>query len=90
MKRPIENNSKSGDAVYEPFSGSGTTIIAAQMTGRRAFAMELSPVYVDAAVMRWQAFTGLDATIDGKTFNQVAKARLKPKSRPVFNRGISS
>ena len=58
MKRPIENNSVAGDAVYEPFSGSGTTLIAAEITGRRCFAMELNPAYVDLAIARWEAFTG--------------------------------
>jgi DNA modification methylase len=48
--------------AYEPFSGSGTTIIAAEKTGRRCYAMELSPAYVDVAVKRWQDFTGLTAT----------------------------
>lgn len=62
MRRPIENNSKPGDGVYEPFSGSGTTIIAAEQTGRRCYAMELSPQYVDVAVRRWQQFTGKVAT----------------------------
>lgn len=70
MKRPIENNSSPGQAVYEPFSGSGTTIIACEMTGRCCFAIELNPVYVDVAVKRWQDFTGKTATreSDGKTF----------------------
>lgn len=78
MKRPIENNSQPGDAVYEPFSGSGTTIIAAEMTGRRCFAIELNPVYVDVAVRRWQAFTGNQATLegDGRTFDEVSAERL--------------
>jgi hypothetical protein len=47
-----------GQAVYEPFSGSGTTIIAAEMTGRACYAIELSPTYVDVAVKRWEDFTG--------------------------------
>ena len=64
MKRPIENNSSPGQAVYEPFSGSGTTIIAAEMTGRACHAIELSPQYVDVAVRRWQAFTGKTATLE--------------------------
>ena len=62
MRRPIENNSSPGQAVYEPFNGSGTTVIAAEMTGRTCFAMELSPAYVDVAVHRWQGFTGQLAT----------------------------
>jgi DNA modification methylase len=43
MKRPIENNSRPGEGVYEPFSGSGTTLIAAEMTGRKCYAIELNP-----------------------------------------------
>lgn len=78
MKRPIENNSSPGQAVYKPFSGSGTTIIAGEMTGRHVYAIELSPAYVDVAITRWAAFTGktpiLDAT--GQTFAEVAAERL--------------
>jgi len=65
MKRPVENNSSPGQAVYEPFSGSGTTIIAGEMTGRAIYAMELSPAYVDMAVTRWQDFTGEQAKLEG-------------------------
>ena len=64
MKRPIENNSSPGQAVYEPFSGSGTTIIAGEMTGRCIYAMELSPAYVDVAIKRWQDFTGEKAKLE--------------------------
>jgi DNA modification methylase len=71
MRRPIENNSSAGHAVYEPFSGSGTTIIAGEMTGRHVHAIELNPAYVDVAVLRWQDFTGKTATRenDGCCFN---------------------
>jgi DNA modification methylase len=65
MARPIENNSSPGQAIYEPFSGSGTTIIAAEMTGRVCHAIELDPAYVDVAVTRWQAFTGEEAQLEG-------------------------
>ena len=77
MKRPIENNSSPGQAVYEPFSGSGTTIIAAEMTGRACYAIELNPAYVDVAVKRWQEFTGQMATLegDGRTFAEIGKDR---------------
>ena len=72
MKRPIENNSEPGDAVYEPFSGSGTTIIAGEMTGRRVYACELNPAYVDVAIMRWQTYSGKLAIFegDGSTFQE--------------------
>lgn len=78
MKRPIENNSSHGQAVYEPFSGSGTTIIAAEMTGRFCYAVELNPSYVDMAVTRWQDFTGKKAVHEsGKTFDEMAASRGK-------------
>jgi DNA modification methylase len=61
-----------GDLLFEPFSGSGTTIIAAEQTGRRCYAMELSPQYIDVAVRRWQQFTGKVATLEatGEPFPQ--------------------
>jgi DNA modification methylase len=62
MARPMRNNSKRGDTVYEPFSGSGTTIIAGETLGRRVFAVEVEPLYVDIAVARWEKFTGRKAT----------------------------
>lgn len=73
MKRPIENNSSPGQAVYEPFSGSGTTIIAGEMTGRSIHAIELNPAYVDVADTRWQDFTGLEAVHEetGKRFSEM-------------------
>ena len=64
MQKPIENNSSPGQVVYEPFSGSGTTIIAAEKTGRACYAIELNPAYVDMAVIRWQNFTGQTATLE--------------------------
>lgn len=77
MKRPIENNSSPGQAVYEPFSGSGTTIIAGEMTSRSVYAVELNPAYVDVAVKRWQDFTGQKAILEGsgKTFDEIGGER---------------
>ena len=77
MKRPIENNSSPGQAIYEPFCGSGTTIIAAEITGRACHAIELMPQYVDVAIERWQAFTGDTARLeaDSRTFTTVAAER---------------
>jgi DNA modification methylase len=62
MRRPIENNSSPGQAVYDPFVGSGTTCIAAEMTGRACHMLEISPTYCDTAILRWQNFTGGTAT----------------------------
>ena len=80
MRRPILNSSAPGDAIYEPFSGSGTTIIAAETTGRHCLAMEISPAYCDVAVLRWQQFTGRQAVLDGegRVFNDIAAARGVP------------
>jgi DNA modification methylase len=76
MKRPILNNSSAGQSVYEPFNGSGTTIIAGEMTGRPVYAIELSPAYVDVAIVRWQDFVGAEATLaDGRSFAEVKAER---------------
>ena len=86
MKRPIENNSKPGDSVYDPFVGSGTTIIAAEMTGRKALAIEIDPGYCQVSIERWQTFTGREATLDGKIFTEVQRERQKRgrrKAAPV-------
>ena len=61
MRRPIVNNSRPGELVYDPFLGSGTSLIAAETTGRRCCGLELCPAYVDVIVRRWQAFTGRTA-----------------------------
>jgi DNA modification methylase len=73
MRRPMLNNSEPGDAVYEPFSGSGTTLIAAQAAGRTFFGLEIDPLFVDVAIRRWQSFTGQAATrlTDGREFDAV-------------------
>ena len=74
---PIEQHTKPGAIVLEPFSGSGTQIIGAERLGRKCFAMELSPAFVDVAVRRWEKTTGREAVLDGsgKTFAQVAAER---------------
>ena len=61
IKRPIGYHTKPGGLLYEPFSGSGTALIAAEMTGRTCYAIEQSPQFVDCAVTRWEAFTGKQA-----------------------------
>ena len=79
MRRPILNNSSPGQAVYEPFMGSGTTLIAAETTGRVCLGLELNPAYIDVAVTRWQRFTGGTAVLDGdgRTFDEVASGRAE-------------
>ena len=66
IRRPITYHTKPGELIYEPFSGSGTAIIAAEETGRVCYAMELSPVFVDVACERYRRFTGLQPTLHTK------------------------
>jgi hypothetical protein len=72
MRRPIVNNSRPGELVYDPFLGSGTSLIAAEMTGRICCGLEISPAYVDVIVRRWQAFTGRNAIhqASGQSFDE--------------------
>lgn len=69
---------KESALLFEPFNGSGSTMIAAEKAGHRVCGLELTPHYVDVAVRRWQAFTGLQATLegDGRTFDEIAAERL--------------
>jgi DNA modification methylase len=77
MRRPILNHLRRGECVYDPFLGSGTTLAAAELTGRVCYAIELDPKYVDVAVERWQSLSGKKAVLegDGRTFDQVASER---------------
>ena len=75
MRRPIINNSRPGQAIYDPFLGSGTSLIAAEMTGRICCGLELHPAYVDIVVRRWQGFTGRAARhhASGQSFDERAQ-----------------
>jgi DNA modification methylase len=75
---PMRQHVARGGLCYEPFSGSGSQIMAGEANGRRVYAMEISPAYVDVAVERWQAETGRDAILDGdgRTFAEVKAERM--------------
>nr|WP_256024436.1 DNA methyltransferase [Roseomonas sp. GC11] len=77
MRRPMLNNSEAGEAIYEPFCGSGTAIIAAETSGRVCLAMEIDPSYCDVTLQRWEAMTGEVAVLDGedRTFSDIAAQR---------------
>jgi len=78
VERAITNSSKSRDIVLDLFGGSGSTLIAAERTGRAARLMELDPKYVDVIVTRWQDYTGNKAVLDGedRTFDDLKSVRL--------------
>jgi DNA modification methylase len=72
----ILDSTKRGDIVLDPYLGSGTTILAAERTGRRCFGIEIDPQYVDTAVSRWERLTGQEAcNAEGQTFAQVKSSR---------------
>lgn len=74
VERAIRNSSRPGDVVLDPFGGSGTTLIAAEKSGRVARLIELDPKYADVIVRRWQDWTGKQTTreSDGLAFDQAA------------------
>ena len=74
----IRDCSRHGDLVLDAFAGSGTTIIAAEMTRRRARALELDPRHIDTAIRRWQAYTGEPGRLaeTGQSFDGIAAERL--------------
>lgn len=80
MARPIRNHLIRGGTVYDPFMGSGTTLIAAENLGRRCLGCELNPAYVDVAVERWQRFSGGVAkrASDGVTFDALRREKTPP------------
>lgn len=75
FERPILNHTLKGEIVYEPFTGSGSQIIAAERLNRRCRAIELEPKYVDLAIRRWEAFTGETARKLGEVAVPAKKGR---------------
>lgn len=75
MARPMRNHGKAGEAVYDPFLGSGSTIIAGEQLGRPVYGLEVLPEYCDLIIRRWEAFTG-------KKAKRIPGPEPKPKPRP--------
>ena len=78
----LRDCSMKADIVVDLFMGSGTTIMAAERVGRRAYGMELDPLYVDVAIRRWKAATKADVILagDGRTFEEILAARLQEEA----------
>jgi DNA modification methylase len=86
----IRDCSKNGDLILDPFCGSGTILIAAERTGRKARALEIDPVYVDVAIRRWEALTGKNARLTtGETFEEISEQRSAGEKIPPAERCIS-
>jgi DNA modification methylase len=79
MRRPILNHTQPGEGVYDPFVGSGSSLIAAESAGRVCYGIDIDPKYVDVAVLRWQQFSSRQAVLDsdGRTFEEIAAERRK-------------
>jgi DNA modification methylase len=77
MRRPLLNHTRRGDIVYDPFLGSGSTLMAAEDTGRTCYGLEIDPGYVDAILLRWQKLTGGSALLEGAglSFAELRAAR---------------
>ena len=75
--------SRRGDIVLDAFAGSGTTIVAAEQIGRRAYCLELDPAYADVSIRRWQAYTKRDAILEGtgETFEELSALRSSERGR---------
>jgi DNA modification methylase len=80
----LKDASRRGDLVLDPFAGSGTTVIAAEKTGREAYALEIDPAYTDVTVQRWQSYTGKPAllAVSGLTFEELAEQRNSASDAP--------
>jgi DNA modification methylase len=77
MRRPILNHTVAGASVYDPFLGSGSTLVAAELTGRACYGLEIDPRYCDVIIERWEKLTGKQATLSplGATFEHVKEGR---------------
>ena len=77
MRRPMLNHTEPGDAVYDPFLGSGTTLIAAERSNRRCLGLEIDPAYMDVIVLRWQALSGQTAMLESQGETFAARKKLQ-------------
>jgi DNA modification methylase len=86
----LKDCTKRGDIVLDTFAGAGTTILAAERVGRRAYSLELEPKFVDASIRRWQAFTRRDAVHaeTGQTFEDVAAERKDARPGPLAPKSV--
>ena len=77
VENAVANSTKPQQIVYDSFLGSGTTLIAAEQLGRKCYGLEITPIYCDVIIKRWEAFTGKKATLSGYdgTIEQLQRER---------------
>jgi DNA modification methylase len=82
----IRDCSRRNGIILDPFGGSGTTMLAAERTGRRARLIELDPLYVDVAIRRWEALTGKKTihVSSRRTFGDLEEERASKEAAPVL------
>lgn len=93
MRRPILNHTEEGGLVYDPFLGSGTTLAAAELTGRVCYGIELDPKFVDVIVLRWEKLTGRKAVLDGisgQTFEKVKAGRRQQAEDELMEEALEA
>ena len=92
VERAIRNSSKHRDIVLDPFGGSGTTMIAAERTGRQAVLLEIDPAYVDVIVRRWEETNGQPAILhsEDRTFDDVAAMRMASNAATAASQSVSA
>jgi DNA modification methylase len=90
VERAVRNSSRRRDVVLDPFGGAGSTLIACEKTGRQARLIEIEPQYIDVSLIRWQNFTGRQATLanDGRNFAEITRARNQG-TEPLIRAGVS-
>ena len=83
VRRAIGNSSAEGDLVFDPFLGSGTTMVACDHTNRACRGIDIDPAYVDVAVRRWQQLSGEHARLDGddRTFEELRRTKRDKRRR---------
>jgi DNA modification methylase len=88
----MKDCSRRGSIVLDAFAGSGSTIIAADQVGRRAYCIEIDPRYADVAIRRWQKVTRKDAILKstGQTFEEIGAVRLKGAGKAIRTRAEKS
>jgi DNA modification methylase len=93
VQKAVRNRSKNRGLVFDPFGGSGSTLIACETMGRKAWLIEIDPKYVDVIVKRWRDYTGRKPVLenDGREFEHISAERSCPRrlTEPTIKQHLS-